>query len=84
MAIHSNILAWKIPWIEGPGGLQSTGLQRVGIRLSTFTFASLFILIKPHSVSFWKRKTFFFLPLFHLESWGMQKRRKRYRCITSL
>ena len=30
MATHSSILAWKIPWIEEPGGLQSTGLQRVG------------------------------------------------------
>ena len=30
MATHSNILAWRIPWTEGPGGLQSTGLQRVG------------------------------------------------------
>ena len=30
MAIHSSILAWKIPWIEEPGGLQSTGSQRVG------------------------------------------------------
>ena len=30
MAIHSNILAWKIPWAEEPGGLQFTGLQRVG------------------------------------------------------
>ena len=30
MAIHSNILAWRIPWIEEPGGLWSMGLQRVG------------------------------------------------------
>ena len=30
MAIHSSTLAWKIPWMEEPGGLQSTGLQRVG------------------------------------------------------
>ena len=30
MVIHSSILAWKIPWIEKPGGLQSMGLQRVG------------------------------------------------------
>ena len=30
MAIHSSILAWKIPWTEEPGGLQSTGSQRVG------------------------------------------------------
>ena len=29
MATHSNIFAWKIPWTEEPGGLQSTGLQRV-------------------------------------------------------
>ena len=30
MAIHSSILTWKIPWTEDPGGLQHTGLQRVG------------------------------------------------------
>ena len=30
MATHSSILAWKIPWTEEPGRLQSTGLQRVG------------------------------------------------------
>ena len=29
MAIHANILAWKIPWREEPGGLQSMGSQRV-------------------------------------------------------
>ena len=30
MAIHSSILAWKIPWTEESEGLQSTGSQRVG------------------------------------------------------
>ena len=30
MATHSSILAWRIPWTEEPGGLQSTGSQRVG------------------------------------------------------
>ena len=30
MATHCRILAWKIPWTEEPGGLQSMGLQRVG------------------------------------------------------
>jgi len=30
MATHSNILAWKIPWTEERGGLQSMGLERVG------------------------------------------------------
>ena len=32
---HSSILAWEIPWTEEPGGLQSTGLQRVGHDLVT-------------------------------------------------
>ena len=35
MATHSSILAWKILWIEEPGGLQSMGLQRVGYDLAT-------------------------------------------------
>ena len=30
MATHSSILAWRMPWTEEPGGLQSMGLQRVG------------------------------------------------------
>ena len=30
MAIHSSILAWRIPWTEEPGGLESMGSQRVG------------------------------------------------------
>ena len=30
MAIHSSILAWRIPWTEEPGELQSIGFQRVG------------------------------------------------------
>ena len=36
MATHSNILAWKILWMEEPGRLQSMGSQRVG-QLSNFT-----------------------------------------------
>ena len=30
MATHSSTLAWRIPWMEEPGGLQSMELQRVG------------------------------------------------------
>ena len=30
MAIHSSTIAWKIPWTEEPGRLQSMGSQRVG------------------------------------------------------
>ena len=42
MAPHSSTLAWKIPWMEEPGGLLSMGSQRVGhdraTSLSRFTF----------------------------------------------
>ena len=34
MATCSSVLAWKIPWTEEPGGLQSMGLQRVGCDLA--------------------------------------------------
>ena len=37
METHSSTLAWRIPWREEPGRLQSMGLQRVG-QLSDFTF----------------------------------------------
>jgi len=30
MATHSSILAWRIPWTDEPGRLQSMGLQRIG------------------------------------------------------
>ena len=39
MATHSSTLAWKIPWREEPGGLQSMGSQKSRTRLSdVFTF----------------------------------------------
>ena len=39
MATHSGTLAWKIPWMEEPGRLQSMGLRRVRHKLSDFTFS---------------------------------------------
>ena len=30
MAIHSSVLAWRVPWTEKPGGIHSMGPQRVG------------------------------------------------------
>ena len=35
MATHPSILAWRIPWTEEPGGLQSMGSQRVGYHSAT-------------------------------------------------
>ena len=52
MATHSSTLAWRIPWTEEPGGLQSTGLQTVGHNLVTdFTFhkdIQYIFLLKPN------------------------------------
>ena len=48
MAPHSSALAWKTPWTEEPGGLQSMGLRRVGHDLATSL--SLFTFIR------WRRK----------------------------
>ena len=42
MATHSSILAWRIPWTEEPGGLQSMGSQRVRHNLATNTLHTLF------------------------------------------
>ena len=41
MAPHSSTLAWKIPWIEEPGGLQSMGSLRVGHDSFTSHFHAL-------------------------------------------
>ena len=41
MATHSRILAWRIPWTEEPGGLQSTGLQRIGHDRSNLAYTDL-------------------------------------------
>ena len=50
MATHSSIFAWKIPWTEEPGGLQSIGSQRVGHNwvTNTFTFKPFLMVLEPH------------------------------------
>ena len=42
MATHSSTLAWKIPWMEEPGRLQSMGSQRVGHDRATSLSLSLY------------------------------------------
>ena len=58
MATHSGILAWKIPWMEEPGGLQSMG-SLSQTRLSNFTFTFHFHALEkematPSSVLAWR------------------------------
>ena len=51
MATHSSIVAWKIPWTEEPGRLQSMESQ-IQTRLSNFTFFLSFLLvIHPHGAT---------------------------------
>ena len=45
-ATHSSVLAWKIPWTEEPGGLQSTDLQRVRHNLVTENQNSIIDILK--------------------------------------
>ena len=45
MATHSSIHAWKIPWTEEPGGLQSMGSQRVGHNWATSLSFIIFIIV---------------------------------------
>ena len=41
MATHFSILAWKIPWTEEPGGLQSMGSQKSQTQLSMHAYKEL-------------------------------------------
>ena len=56
LTYHSSTLAWKIPWMEEPGGLQSMGSLRVGhnraTSLSLFTFHALEKEMVTHSSVF--------------------------------
>ena len=42
MATHSGILAWRLPWTEEPGGLQSLGAAKSRTQLSNFHFSLTF------------------------------------------
>ena len=50
MAIHSSTIAWKIPWTEEPGRLQSMGFQRVGHDWAT-SFSFPFLSFKHYSAN---------------------------------
>ena len=51
MPTHSSILAWRIPWMEEPGGLQSVGLQRAGHNRATSPSLSFTM---EHRVQLWR------------------------------
>ena len=49
MAIHSSVLAWRIPWVEEPDGLQSMGSQRVEYDRSDLACMQYWVAQKVHS-----------------------------------
>ena len=51
MATHSTTLAWKIPWLEKPGGLRSMGVSKSWTRLSDFTLVVYIARGKPRKKS---------------------------------
>ena len=51
MATHSSILAWKTPWMEEPGRLQSMGSQKSRAQLSDFTSLCMCVLFVVQSPS---------------------------------
>ena len=61
MATHSSVLAWRIPWIEKPGGLQSIGSQRIKQNWSNLAHRHTYLLL----MNFWDfvclRKSLFLL-----------------------
>ena len=58
MATHSSIIAWRIPWTEEPGGLESVELQRVGHNRSYL--ANMHKTLKPNIYQVWGVKSNFF------------------------
>ena len=80
MATNSSIFAWRIPWTEEPGGLQSMGSQRVGHNwaTNTFTFLSLHNSIQMHQQMLLKyRKIFYWNGKLHLLSEPREQRNKQ-------
>ena len=67
MAAHSNILAWRIPWTENLGRLQSMGLHRDGYNWSDYVF---YIHILQQ---IYKLGTMIFPPYYRWENWGSKR-----------
>ena len=78
MATHSSILAWRIPWAEEPGKLQSMGLKRVGHDWVTLTFTIIFTwsVTSPSAPSQPLSSTIFSLSIW---LWGRQSVQRRFK-----
>ena len=54
MATHFSILAWRIPWTEETGGIQSMGLQRAGHKITVRESNNVLIFLMMVEVNFFK------------------------------
>ena len=63
IAIHSSTIAWKIPWTEEPGRLQSMGSQRVGHDWATSLFSCLYGPSLTYIHDYWKNHIFDYMGL---------------------
>ena len=83
IAAHFSILAWRIPWTEEAGGLQSMGSQRVGHYWATFTFSLIlcFHIMKPTGLIFLFVVTDFVLVSDFLRWCHGQPPTKHYRTV---
>ena len=63
MAIHSSTIAWKIPWTEEPGRLQSMGSQTVRHNLATSLSLSLYVSKREVSILYYLEQAFSTLAL---------------------
>ena len=61
MTTHSSILAWRIPWTEEPGRLQSMGSQRAGHGWVTFTFTFKKVIIQSTETLDWVHDVYYLI-----------------------
>ena len=54
MATHSSICAWRIPWTEEPGGLQSTGFHRAGHEWSNLAWMHTTLIVNHLDLLLWR------------------------------
>ena len=78
MAVHSSILAWRIPWTEEPGGLWSMGSQRVGHHWGGKVTTNLDSILKSRDITLptkvhLVKAMFFTVVMYECESWTIKK-----------
>ena len=72
-ATHSSILAWRIPWTEEPGGLQSMGLQRVGYDWVTKHSTATLYMFPVYNIKYILTAWNYYMTSRNTQSWNRPK-----------